>query len=837
MLAVISLALPLTVVASSSASAGVNLVVNPGLTQPGAGFPACWSRSVTGATIASFSTAGDGRSGAVAMRLSVSRYTSGEALAMITENHACAPSVTVGHQYNLGVHYLSSTPNAVIEVYRHDEKTGWQFWMDLKNLPAAGTSRQASVRTQAIPAGTSQISFGVALYGTGTVITDDYSMADATVAASPVACTAGVACAKGAWQVLPFPSPVRAIHTVLMYNGKVLFVAGSGNDPDEFAAGTFESAVYDPVTGRFQVIPTPDDFFCAGHVQLADGNVLVLGGNKAYQVAASGKNPGHNYYGLATSYVFDPLTDKYIRENNLNQGHWYPSATELGNGDIISYGGLNQVGQAATDIEYFKYDKSTADSTPDSGTDGRWLPAAEINGDNPGNTDYTGFWGLYPAMMLTQNGELFYTGSHVFGNNETPVGEGGTPRGKGGAGFLNIADILKPGPGTDRTTPVDGLQDTPGGPAGTDMTDQSMSVLLPPAQTQRVFLAGGGNINYLKPGTRLTDLINLNAAAPAYRDGPLLPRGTLSDGQEEPAADGKMYASMVLLPNGNVFETGGGLVNREDPVYQASMINTQALEAGEAAARVYTAMAVDPVPRTYHSSSFLLPDGRVISIGDNPGDGSFNMQISVYSPPYLFHGARPVIDRVADETNWTYGRSYAVKTSTPITSAELIRPAAVTHQSDPNQRSVALPISGAGDTVSLNLTSSADIAPPGWYMLFVTDRDNVPSVAKWVHVGGSTKTTAHPAPHVLPFDDEGPPSEPTSRPADPVLDLHVTGCDSDYGTAAQCVPWTIPGSSSEAKCGWLRSHGFGPLRVVGTNRQGLSENARGLACGAGDVIR
>ena len=66
-------------------------------------------------------------------------------------------------------------------------------------------------------------------------------------------------------------------------------------------------------------------------------------------------------------------------------------------------------------------------------------------------------------------------------------------------------------------------------------------------------------------------------------------------------------------------------------------------------------MAVDPVPRTYHSQSFLLPDGRIISIGNNPGDGSFNMQISVYSPPYLFDGARPVIKSVADETNWTYG--------------------------------------------------------------------------------------------------------------------------------------------------------------------------------------
>jgi hypothetical protein len=131
----------------------------------------------------------------------------------------------------------------------------------------------------------------------------------------------------------------------------------------------------------------------------------------------------------------------------------------------------------------------------------------------------------------------------------------------------------------------------------------------------------------------------------------------------------------------------------------------------------------------------LLPDGRILSVGNNPGDGSFNMQISVYSPPYLFDGGRPVIDGVAKASDWVYGGNYAIKTSTPIKSAELLKPAAVTHQSDPNQRYVALPISGSGDTVNVNLTSNHNIAPPGWYMLFVTNANNVPSVAKWVHVG------------------------------------------------------------------------------------------------------
>lgn len=94
---------------------------------------------------------------------------------------------------------------------------------------------------------------------------------------------------------------------------------------------------------------------------------------------------------------------------------------------------------------------------------------------------------------------------------------------------------------------------------------------------------------------------------------------------------------------------------------------------------------------------------------------------------------------------------------------------------------------------------------------------------------------AGPAPHVLLFDNGLPTRTPTptGRPATPVLDWHVTGCDSDYGTVGQCVPWTIPGATSRAKCDWLRSQGFGPLPVAGANRQGLAENTRGYACGAG----
>jgi hypothetical protein len=740
-----SLALPVLVVASSNASAGTNLLVNPGLEQMGGNLPLCWAAGGYGSNTGSVGLTSAAHSGGKAFQVTLTSRTSGERRVQIATSASCAPTVTAGHQYDLGLWYESSTPNAVIEVWRHDVTKGWQFMETLRNLPATGSYKNATVRTAPLPPNTDQLSWGVALYGKGTLRADDFGMVDATVKASGNVCTAGAACTKGVWQVMPFQTSakLRTIHSVLMYNGKVLLVAGSGNDETFFNAGTFESAVYDPAKGTFKMIKTPDDFFCSGHIQLPDGKVVVLGGNSHYPIVGAGGAPGQ-YWGVNTSYVFNPITDKYVRVNNLNDGHWYPSATELGNGDIISFGGLNGNGTGTSNaIEYFKYNPNAP-----GGTDGQWLNINQIN-----EGDFQG-WGLYPSMVLTQDGRLFYTGSHVFGNNVTPVGgpgvvdSNGTPASgwrQGGAGFASIKNILNPlaGQAADPETVVKGLQDNPGGPAGTDMMDQSGAVLLPPAQSQRVLVMGGGNIDTAKPGTRLTDLIDLRAAKPRYVVGPLLPRGLILSNPAnpksklvtEPANEGKMYVSPVLLPNGQVLETGGGLTDRANPVWGTSMYNPVTNSFTTMALEPHTVMNGDLIWRGYHSQAFLLPDGRVMTIGNNPGDGSFDLHITVYSPPYLFHGARPQILTVAHQAGWHYGNQYNITVNQKIVSAELIRPAAVTHQSDPNQRFVALPMSVHGNTVGLNLTSNPNIAPPGWYMLFVTNANGVPSVAKWVHVG------------------------------------------------------------------------------------------------------
>ncbi|MFB7503546.1 galactose oxidase-like domain-containing protein [Streptomyces broussonetiae] len=666
--------------AAPQSAEAANLIKNPGFETAGTdGMPYCWEKSGWGDNDFSFETTSDAHSGSKAMKVTLTRRVDGDRKAMLTESTDCAPAVTVGKQYDLGVWYKTTTPDANVTLFRHDTSAGWQYWTDVKTLDMASAWTQATVRTPEIPPGTDRITWGVSVYGTGSATTDDYTMDQVPDAIPPAQCTGtNDQCTNGSWSVLPTQNPVRSMHSVVLNDGKVLLIAGSGNSQDAFNAGTFTSAVYNPADGTYKVIPTPKDMFCAGHVQLQDGRVLVLSGNKAYP----DPNGTHGYEGFRDSYVFDPKTETYTRTNDLNDGHWYPSATELGNGDVITFGGLREDSTGSVTAERF------------SAAQNQWLPTSQVN-------QTWSYWGLYPAMVLMQDGRLFYTGSHVFGNNIP---------GTGSAVYDYNANTI---------TQIPGLQDK-------DVRDQSASVLLPPAQDQKVLTIGGGNIDSNPDAGRLTDVIDLKQPNPAYVAGPPLPQGTVDLGNgpvPETGNQGKMYVSAVLLPDGKVLETGGALHNRANPVYESSLYDP--------GTNTFDQVTADPQARGYHSSAFLLPDGRVMATGDNPGNGSWNHNVSIYTPPYLFKGPRPTITSVISQ-EWKYGDTQRITVDRPIAKAELIRPAAVTHSSDPNQRFVDLPLSVDGNNVDLNVTNNPNLAPPGWYMLFAVDANGVPSVALWV---------------------------------------------------------------------------------------------------------
>jgi hypothetical protein len=459
---------------------------------------------------------------------------------------------------------------------------------------------------------------------------------------------------------------VNAIHAALLPTGKVLLVEGSGNNWQKFDAGTFKTSLWDPVTRTQREIPTPADFFCAGHAALKDGRLLVAGGTTGYAQASTNWNPA----GLRQAWIFDPIAERYVRAADMSLGRWYPTVTMLANGDLFTVGGFDEAGQRSEDSEVFN-GTSWVKQQP--------MPAAMV--DMP----------LYPSLHLLANGRLFNSGTNVFGGVRGPPG------------IWNI-DY-----GTNTYTPVPGLTDT-------NRRDQAMSVLLPPAQSQKVMVMGGGN--HFDPNsseTASTAIIDLSQPNPSYVAGP-------------PIDSAKMYVNAVILPDSTVLQTGGGksISKGNQPTKTAQIYRPQT--------NAWVNVTSPSVGRVYHSSAMLLPDATVATIGSQPSWDNYEPRIERFSPPYLFTGTpRPKITSAPTDVH--YGAQYPITTtqSSPLTSAVLVRPMAVTHQSDSNQRLVSLAFTG-GSTGSITMPTSGNIAPPGWYMLFVVDQKGVPSVASWVHL-------------------------------------------------------------------------------------------------------
>src|SRR5262249_30579474 len=184
----------------------------------------------------------------------------------------------------------------------------------------------------------------------------------------------------------------------------------------------------------------------------------------------------------------------------------------------------------------------------------------------------------------------------------------------------------------------------------------------------------------------------------------------------------------TLMPDGKVLVTGGSSgsestnSNSSSPAYAAEM--------WDPATNSWTTLASNAVYRGYHSTALLLPDGRVLSAG---GDfGGPNME--VFSPPYLFNGARPTISSAPESVG--YGQNFFVGTpdGASITKVTWLRLASVTHTNNMNQRINRLSFSAGAGGLNVTAPSNNNLCPPGYYMLFILNGSGVPSVAKIVRL-------------------------------------------------------------------------------------------------------
>jgi hypothetical protein len=418
--------------------------------------------------------------------------------------------------------------------------------------------------------------------------------------------------------------------------------------------------------------------------------------------------------------VFDPLTEKFSQMQYMAHGRWYATGIVLPDGRIMAFSGLNETSVVNNQVEFY---------TVGSGWSSPFTAPYNPN--------------LYPWLHVLPDGRVFNSGGSPFSNMFDPSSQTWT---------VNFA---KTSLGLDRT-----------------YGNSVLLPLLPPNYAARLMILGGGVPN----ATATTEIIDFSKSTPAWVRMGDMPSGARVEGNS------------VLLPNGKVLVEGGSRVNNDattatlgadlfDPA-TGSWSSTNPGGAGFAT-----------FARMYHSVALLLPDATVATAGSNPRRGTYDNHIEIYSPAYLFNAngspaTRPVI--IGAPLSIGYN-SVPFQVQTPdalnIRSVVLIKPGSDTHAYDMEQRLVGLTFTATAGALTVNAPPNSNIAPPGYYMLFILNQAGVPSVASFVQVSQN------------PTDQ--PPKGTITAPAGDVTitagqSINFAGTASDADGSVQTYSWFFP---------------------------------------------
>ncbi|HEY6946652.1 MAG TPA: galactose oxidase-like domain-containing protein [Candidatus Acidoferrum sp.] len=511
------------------------------------------------------------------------------------------------------------------------------------------------------------------------------------------------------------------------------------------------------VQGQWQTLPNLMPINPVHSALLHNGKVLIVSG--------SGNVAGNTNFQAG---VFDPATGT-VTTQPVAWDMFCNGMVVLADGRAFVDGGTLQYDPFHGQLRSAVYDPATGQFTDaQMMAHGRWYPTVTSLSDGTimtfsgldenGSTNSTveiytvgSGWStpfgspftppLYPRMHLLPSGKVFYSGSTTSSRYFDPVAHTWS--------------------GVVATTNFSGTR------------TYGTSVLLPltPAHNYKpvVMIMGGGN-----PATNTTELIDLSVASPKWVFGPNM-------------SQPRIEMNATILPNGKVIALGGSL-NDEDTT-------TASLNADlyDPATNTFSSAGQNAFARLYHSNSLLLPDATVLFIGGNPARGTYEQHIEIYSPAYLFNAngsaaTRPSITGVP-ATGIGYGSVFQVQTpdAANISSAVLMRAGAPTHAFDMEQRLVGLSFTAGSGVLNVTAPPNGNIAPQGYYMLFLLNTSGVPSVAQFVQLT--------PAPADVP---------PTGVISSPSTNVTITAGDSvSFDGSASSDPdgtitaysWTFPGGT------------------------------------------
>lgn len=471
---------------------------------------------------------------------------------------------------------------------------------------------------------------------------------------------------------------IEAVHTFLLPTGKVMF----------WSTWRESVGLWDPVSNQFSTAGNLPAFnvFCSGHAWLPDGRLLVAGGHI------------QNYNGENRADIFNPFTNLWAnadpaQTNVPNMGststntatsgkRWYPSATTLGNGDVLVMSG-DVTQQGVTNRTVQVYEQAT--------NSWRTLTGALRPSDD--------LLPEYPRVFQGPDGRAISMSDN---SNDTE--------------FLNLTG----------TGSWSYLQDT----LDSNLHNYGPAVMY---DSGKIAYIGGGH----QP-TRNISILDLNDTQPAWR--------YAGGGTTKPPADSpyvmqraRRQNNATILADGTVLITGGtDVTGWNDPnglVPTAEIwdpVTEEVRQVADANTNIF---------RGYHSTALLLPDGRVLVTGGDHDYGGVipgqNTNAEVYTPAYLFNddgspATRPTVTAAPDIAELGDTIFVATPDAADIAKALWVVPGAVTHAQNWTQRANTLDFSVTEGGLNIQLPANQNDAPVGYYMLFLVNDQGTPSLAEWI---------------------------------------------------------------------------------------------------------
>ncbi len=470
---------------------------------------------------------------------------------------------------------------------------------------------------------------------------------------------------NGLWEG-PYRMPLVPSAAAILPDGKVVTWSAYAKMTFGGNNGRTATSIFDPVTKTAtdrNVSNTSHDMFCPGTTMLSDGRLMVTGGSSD----------------RVTS-IYNPATDQWSRDANLNTPRGYHAMTPLSDGRVLALGGSWSGARANKPGEVW---------SEGSG----WQSKSGLADTRLYTADPEGYYRSDNHMWLFQapNGKVFHPGP-ARNSNWIDVNGNGTVT-----------------PSVARGDDVDALN------GNAVMYDVGK------------ILAVGGSTRYTGfDASKRAYVFDINGG-----------EGGVTVKRIADMAFKRVYANSVVLPSGDVIVIGGQEFGKqftdEKSVFTVEMWNPET--------ETFSQLADMRVPRNYHSIAILMKDGRVLTGGGGLcGSCTANhADVEIFTPPYLLgpDGAlatRPVLSNVPAQAR--PGNTISVDMDTDTShSFALVRTAAVTHSVNNDERRIPLQATAqGGGTFSLSLPSSANVLIPGNYFLFAMNASGVPSVGEIINV-------------------------------------------------------------------------------------------------------